>query len=228
MFLNKRCGLKAQRCSLEGPFLSGQNSPPVPDSKTLGPEGRQIMQAVCFYYRLGEPELAKSRRGWFNAPRAVAIHLVRLMRKDSFADIASAFGLRGYSSVGNVLEGIKKRLATDPELNMRCRCIMESIVCQWVVRRALFSLKFTLRATSLHCQTPETFHQELLVHMIVCCLIRTAMLEGSRLHNLSTGQLSFTRALTETRLFLKKLLAGSELCLWASMWVIHLQCCARH
>ena len=69
---------------------------------------------------------------------------------------------------------------------------------------------------------------EPLFHMIVCCLIRTAMLEGSRLHNLSIEQLSFTRALTETRLFLKKLLAGSELCLWASMWVIHVQCCALH
>ncbi len=54
------------------------------------------MQAVCACYGLDEPELTKSRRGWFNEPRAVAIHLVRMMRKDSFSEIASAFGLRGY------------------------------------------------------------------------------------------------------------------------------------
>ncbi len=53
------------------------------------------MQAVCADYGLDESELAQSRRGWFNEPRAVAIHLVRMMRKDSFAGIASAFGLRG-------------------------------------------------------------------------------------------------------------------------------------
>jgi hypothetical protein len=99
---------------------------------------------------------------------------------------------------------------------------------RWDIETFYRDFKCTLRATSWHCQTPQTFHQELLVHMIVCCLIRTAMLEGSRLHTLSIRQLSFTRALTETRLFLKKLLADSELCPWASMWVIHVQCCARY
>jgi hypothetical protein len=70
--------------------------------------------------------------------------------------------------------------------------------------------------------------EELLVHMIVCCLIHAAMLEGSKLCNLSVGQLSFTHALTETRLFLKKLLAAAELCFWTSMWVSLVRCCARY
>jgi len=112
---------------LKARFFEDKTHPQVPDSKTLAPEVWQIIQAVCSYYRRDESELAKSRRGWFNEPRAVAIHLVRVIRKDSFADIASAFGLRGYSSVGSVLEIIRKRLATDPNLGMRCRRIMESI-----------------------------------------------------------------------------------------------------
>ena len=76
---------------------------------------------------------------------------------------------------------------------------------RWDIETFYRDFKCSLRATCWHCQTPESFHQELLVHMIVCCLIRTAMLEAARLVNLSVGQLSFTRALTETRLFLRNL-----------------------
>jgi hypothetical protein len=99
---------------------------------------------------------------------------------------------------------------------------------RWDIETFYFDFKCTLRATFWHCQTPETFCKELLVHMIACCLIRIAMLEGSRLHKLSVGQLSFTRALTETRLLLKKLLSTDEQCLWATIWALYIQCCAQH
>jgi|GEM_PF-1439527 hypothetical protein len=112
---------------LKALFFENKIHPQIPDSRALAPEVRQIMQAVCSYYRLDESELVKSRRGWFNEPRAVAIHLVRTMRKDSFADIALGFGLRGYSSVGAVLDLMRKRLATDPELHVRCQRIMKTI-----------------------------------------------------------------------------------------------------
>jgi hypothetical protein len=110
-------------------FFADKIHPRVSDSRTLAPEVRQITQAVCAYYGLDEPELAKSRRGWFNEPRAVAIHLARMMRKDCFPDITSAFGLRGYrpDAPRGVVEIIKKRLATDPDLGMRCQCIMKAI-----------------------------------------------------------------------------------------------------
>jgi hypothetical protein len=99
---------------------------------------------------------------------------------------------------------------------------------RWDIETFYRDFKCSLGASCWHCQTPETFHQELLVHMIVSCLIRTAMLEGSRLRNLSVGQLSFTRALTETRLFFKKLPATVEVRLWASIWIMYVQCCALH
>lgn len=62
----------------------------------------------------------------------------------------------------------------------------------------------------------------------LCCLIRIAMLDGSRMHGLSVGQIGFTRALTETRLLLKKLLSTDEQCLWVTIWAIYIQCCAHH
>ena len=66
------------------------------------------------------------------------------------------------------------------------------------------------------------------MHMIVCCLIRIAMLDACRLVKLSVGQLSFARALTETRLFLKLLLATTAQHLWESIWTTHIRCCAQH
>ncbi len=64
--------------------------------------------------------------------------------------------------------------------------------------------------------------------MIVVCLIRIAMLEASHLANVSVGQLSFARALTETRLFLKLLLSNAEQNRWATIWTAFVTCCAKY
>lgn len=99
---------------------------------------------------------------------------------------------------------------------------------RWDIETFYRDFKHTLRATSWHCRTPISFRQELLVHMIALCLIRIAMLEASRLANVSVGQLSFARALTETRLFFKFVQATAEVLLWPSIWQAFVQCCARH
>ena len=99
---------------------------------------------------------------------------------------------------------------------------------RWDIETFYRDFKHTLRATSWHCYTPTSFHQELLMHMIALCLIRSAMLEAGRLANVSVGQLSFARALTETRLFFKLLLSTAEALLWPSLWVTFVQSCARH
>ncbi len=52
---------------------------------------------------------------------------------------------------------------------------------RWDIETFYRDFKRTLRATSWHCKTPKSFHQELLVHMIALCLIRIAILEGCRL-----------------------------------------------
>jgi hypothetical protein len=99
---------------------------------------------------------------------------------------------------------------------------------RWDIETFYRDFKHTLRATSWHCHTPTSFHQELLVHMIALCLIRLAMLEASRFAKLSVAQLSFSRALTEARLFLKILLSTADSLLWPSIWAEFVQCCSRH
>jgi hypothetical protein len=99
---------------------------------------------------------------------------------------------------------------------------------RWDIETFYRDFKHTMQATSWHCRTPTTFHQELLVHMIVVCLIRIAMLEASQLANVSVSQLSFARALTETRLFLQILLSTGKKNRWASIWTAFVTCCAKY
>jgi hypothetical protein len=99
---------------------------------------------------------------------------------------------------------------------------------RWDIETFYRDFKHTLRATSWHCHTPTTFHQELLVHMIALCLIRTAMLGASRLKNAPIGSFSFTRALTETRLFFAALVSGAATLLWSIVWQQFKCACARH
>jgi Transposase DDE domain len=99
---------------------------------------------------------------------------------------------------------------------------------RWDIETFYRDFKQTLRATSWHCHTPSSFHQEIMVHMIALCLIRIVMFEAGRLKNLSVAQLSFARALTETRLFLKLIMSAGDECLWSSIRAEYVQCCARH
>jgi hypothetical protein len=64
--------------------------------------------------------------------------------------------------------------------------------------------------------------------MIVVCLIRIAMLEAIHLAKVPVGQLSFARALTETRLFLKLLLSTAEQNRWPTIWTAFVTCCAKY
>ena len=64
--------------------------------------------------------------------------------------------------------------------------------------------------------------------MIVLCLIRIAMSEAGRLANASVAQLSFARALTETRLLFKLLASATALDFWPAIWQAFVLCCTRH
>jgi len=99
---------------------------------------------------------------------------------------------------------------------------------RWDIETFYRDFKHTCRATCWHCQTPTSFHQELLVHMIAFCLIRIAMLEAGRVAHVSVSQLSFARALTETRLFFNRLLFNTDKSSWTSIWLAFIQCCARY
>jgi hypothetical protein len=99
---------------------------------------------------------------------------------------------------------------------------------RWDIETFYRDFKHSLRVTSWHCQTHICFHKELLVHMIALCLIRIAMLEASCLMKVSVAQLSFARALTETRLLFRLLVSAADADFWPSIWAQFVAACARH
>ncbi len=71
---------------------------------------------------------------------------------------------------------------------------------RWDIETFYRDLKRTLQVIHWHCAKPETFEQELIVHLVAVCLIRLAMLQAAG-STTGVGHLSFARSLTETRLF---------------------------
>ena len=108
-----------------------------------------------------------------------------------------------------------------------CQIILQMYL-RWCIETFYRDFKHTMQASSWHCRKPTSFNQELLVHMIVLCLIRIAMLQASHLAKVPVAQLSFARALTETRLFFKLLLSAGEKNRWACIWAAFVRCCAQY
>jgi len=88
----------------------------VPDILNLAPEASEIISVVCNYYQIEEAHLFKSRRGFFNEPRNVAIYLIRLLRKDNLLSIAETFQMSGYSSVSSAIDRMKKEMKAQKKI----------------------------------------------------------------------------------------------------------------
>ena len=99
---------------------------------------------------------------------------------------------------------------------------------RWDIETFYRDFKHTFQGICWHCQSPESFHRELLVHMISFCLIRLAMFEAARLADITVGGLSFARVLTETRLFFKMIITNKRESPWDLIWVEFVQCCSQH
>lgn len=75
---------------------------------------------------------------------------------------------------------------------------------RWDIETFYRDFKETMQARRWHCQTPDGFEKELAMHMIAATLIRTTMLEASKKRRIRSARLSFCRAVTEARVFLRR------------------------
>lgn len=80
---------------LKGKYFREKTDSQVPESRNLAPALQSIKKEVCLYYGADGSELLKSRRGWSNEPRGMAICLCRMLRKDGLVRLGSEFDLRG-------------------------------------------------------------------------------------------------------------------------------------
>ena len=99
----------------------------VPDSKLLAPEIKIIIAAVCNSYHVEEGALKKTSRGITNEPRNVAIYLMRQLRGDKLEQIGKRFDVSNYSSVGSVIERMKKRIRKNRKLKTRIENLTDEI-----------------------------------------------------------------------------------------------------
>ena len=98
---------------------------------------------------------------------------------------------------------------------------------RWDIETFYRDFKHTMQACKWHCKTPDSFHKELAMHMIAAVLIRTVMLEAARSKHRKPARLSFSRAVTEARIFFKRaaqaLGAGLQ-----NAYAMFVKQCARH
>ena len=84
-----------------------------------------------------------------------------------------------------------------------------------------------MQARTWHCQSPDTFEKELAMHMIAVLLIRRTMIEAARLRRTKPARLSFARALTEARVFIRRI-AGAVAEAACTAYDCFVRQCARY
>ncbi|MCJ7774308.1 MAG: transposase [Desulfobacterales bacterium] len=100
----------------------------IPEIKDLRPDIESIITTVCDFYNISADDLYKTRRGFFNEPRNVAIYLIRALRQDTLTDISRIFHIKKYSSTSSAIERLKDRLKTDKKLKKRIDSLIDIIL----------------------------------------------------------------------------------------------------
>ena len=100
-------------------FFTQKEHKEVPESMALAPDLHRIKDIVCEFYGVDRDKLYTSKRGVFNEPRAVAIYLARMLRKEGLDRICRGFSMCRYSSASSAIERVKRQMSKDKELRMR-------------------------------------------------------------------------------------------------------------
>ena len=88
----------------------------ISGSKVLAPDPDDIKAAVGAIYKVSKKTLEKSKRGFRNMPKDVAIYLVRRHSNETLANIGKYFNMVNYSSVSSAIERVKAMLSKDKSL----------------------------------------------------------------------------------------------------------------
>jgi len=102
-------------------FFSNKTHEEIPESKFLAPDVDKIVEEVCKYYKVPGDDILVSKRGHFNEPRNVAIYLIRSIRNDTLKGVGKAFGIDKNSTVGSVVERVKREMEKDNKISKRVK-----------------------------------------------------------------------------------------------------------
>ncbi len=108
-------------------FFSNKTHEDVPESRFLAPDVDKIVEEVCKYYKVTRDDILVSKRGHFNESRNVAIYLIRSIRNDTLKGVGKAFGIDKNSTVGSVVERVKREMEKDKNIGKRVRNLKDTL-----------------------------------------------------------------------------------------------------
>lgn len=109
-------------------FFSEKSNEEIPEAKLLAPDPDRILKSVAEFYEVGIDDLLKSRRGYFNEPRNVAIYLMRRLRGDTLKEAGEVFGISKNSTVSSSVGGVKQAMNRNKGIRVRVEKIIQILI----------------------------------------------------------------------------------------------------
>jgi len=106
-------------------FFSDRSHEEIPEAKLLAPDPDRILKAVAEFYKVRIDDLLKSRRGYFNEPRNVAIYLMRRLRGDTLKEVGEVFGINKNSTVSSCVDKVKYEMNRDRGIKVRVEKLIQ-------------------------------------------------------------------------------------------------------
>jgi chromosomal replication initiation ATPase DnaA len=118
---------------MKGLFFSENSNEEIPEAKLLAPDPDRILKTVAEFYKMEKDDLLKSRRGYFNEPRNVAIYLMRRLRGDTLKEAGKVFGIRKNSTVSSSISGVKQAMKRNKGIRVRIEKLIQILTEQRLI-----------------------------------------------------------------------------------------------
>ena len=106
-------------------LFSDKSHEEVPEAKILAPDPDRILGAVSRFYDVGMDDLLRSRRGYFNEPRSVALYLTRRLRGDTLKEVGQVFGINKNSTISSSIDRVKREMRRDKGMRLRVEALIQ-------------------------------------------------------------------------------------------------------
>ena len=108
-------------------FFFDKSHEEIPEAKTLAPYPDRILGAVAKLYEVEMDDLYRSRRGYFNEPRNVAIYLTRRLRGDTLKGVGEIFGINKNSTVSSIIDRARRGMRRDKGMRLRLEKLIKTL-----------------------------------------------------------------------------------------------------
>jgi len=108
-------------------FFSDKSHEEVPEAKLLASDPDRILDAVVNLYEITIDDLYRSRRGYFNEPRNVAIYLMRRLRSETLKAAGEVVGITKNSTVSSIIDRVKYEMSRDKGVRLRVEKLIKNL-----------------------------------------------------------------------------------------------------